>query len=429
MDLGAWILLGSFIGLMIFRVPIAFSLGIASLITCLYAGIPLAPLAQRMVASLNSFPLMTIPFFVLAGHIMSDGGIAKRIVDFASVLVGRMRGGLAMVNIVGSMFFGGTTGSSVADVASVGPVLIPMMERKGYGKDFAVSVTVCASTTGIILPPSHNAIIYAVAAGGVVSIGAMFLAGYLPGLLIALGLMAVSYVLALKRGYQSEPPVGLAGSWRALKNGFLSLMAAVIIVGGIISGVFTATESGAIACLYALLLTTLYYRELKLAQLPEILKKVAVTSGMVFFLVATSSAFGWIMAYEHIPQTIAKTILAVTQNPGYILLIINVFILIIGFFMDMAASILILTPIFLPIAVSIGMDPVQFGIMLLINLAIGLVHPPVGTALFVGCAIAKCRLEDTVKAVLLFIPVLIVVLLLVTYFPAVTMALPKALMR
>ncbi len=428
MALGAWVLLGSFIALMIIRVPIAFSLGIASLVTCLYSGIPLFPLGQRMVASLYSFPLMTIPFFVLAGHIMSEGGIAKRIVDFADILVGRMRGGLAMVNIVGSMFFGGTTGSSVADVASIGPVLIPMMESKGYEKDFAVSVTVSASTTGIILPPSHNAIIYAVAAGGTVSIGGLFLAGYIPGLLIGLGLMAMSFVLSLMRGYQKEPAKSWKQSWQALKGGVLSLMAAVIIVGGIVSGVFTATESGAIACLYALLLTTLYYRELKFSHLPEIIRKVAQTCGMVFFLIATSSAFGWIMAYERIPQTIAAGIASVTREPFWVLLIVNAFILVIGFFMDMAASILILTPIFLPIAQSIGMHPVQFGIMLLLNLAIGLIHPPVGTALFVGCAIAKCSLESTVKAILMFIPILILVLLLVTYVPAITMTLPKLFM-
>ncbi|MDU2064892.1 MAG: TRAP transporter large permease [Sporomusaceae bacterium] len=428
MDLGVVVLLGSFILLMVLRIPIAFSLGISSLITCFYSDIPLTPLAQRMVASLDSFPLMTIPFFILAGHIMSQGGIARRIVDFANVLVGRMRGGLAMVNIVASMFFGGTTGSSVADVASVGPVLIPMMERKGYGKDFAVSVTVCSSTTGIILPPSHNAIIFAVAAGGTVSIGAMFLAGYIPGLLIALGLMAVSYFLAVKRNYAKEPARSLKETWLALKDGFLSLTVAIIIVGGIVSGIFTATESGAIACVYALLLTVFYYKELKWSALPEILEKVAVTCGMVFFLVATSSAFGWIMAYEHIPQTIASGIASVTRDPAYVILIINLFVLIIGFFMDMAASILILTPIFLPIAISIGMDPVHFGIMLLLNLSIGLVHPPVGTALFVGCAIAKCTLESTVKAILLFIPVLIIVLLLVTYVPAVTMTLPKLFM-
>ena len=294
MDSFTWIwerlLLGSFIGFMIIRIPIAFSLGVSSVVTCLYAGIPLTPLSQRMVSSLDSFPLMTIPFFILAGHIMAEGGIARRIVDFASILVGRMRGGLAMINILRSMFFGGTTGSSVADVASIGPVLIPMMERKGYGKDFAVAVTVCASTTGIILPPSHNAIIYA--AGGTVSIGAMFLAGYVPGLLIGIGMMTVSYFLALSRGYEKEPSKTLVESWGALKNGFLSLMAAVIIVGGIISGVFTATESGAIACLYALILTVFHYKELKLSQPPDILKKVAITCGMVFFLVATSSAFG-----------------------------------------------------------------------------------------------------------------------------------------
>lgn len=428
MDLGAWVLIGSFLFLMIIRIPVALSLGLSSLITCVYADIPLLPVAQRMVASLDSFPLMTIPFFVLAGHIMSEGGVAQRIVDFANLLVGRMRGGLAMVNIVASLFFGGTTGSSAADVASIGPVLIPMMERKGYGRDFAVAVTVCASTTGIILPPSHNAIIYAVAAGGAVSIGALFLAGYVPGLLIGLGMMTVAYFLALKRGYEKEPPKTLKQSWAAVKNGFLSLMAAVIIVGGIISGVFTATESGAIACAYALVLTILYYRELKVSQLPEIFRKVAITCGLVFFLVSTSSAFGWIMTFEHIPQMIAANILSLTQDPLYILMIVNVFILIVGFFMDMAPSILILTPIFLPIAKGIGMDPVQFGIMLLLNLAVGLVHPPVGTALFVGCAIAKCDLESTVRPVLLFIPVLLVVLLLATYVPAVTMTLPRLFM-
>lgn len=425
MDLGAWILVGSFIFLMFLRIPIAFSLGASALLTCLYSDIPLIPVAQRMVASLDSFPLMTIPFFVLAGHIMAEGGIAKRIVEFANILVGRMRGGLAMVDILGSMFFGGTTGSCVADVASVGPVMIPMMERKGYSKDYAVCVTVAAATTGIILPPSHNAIIFAVAAGGTVSIGAMFLAGYIPGLLIGLGLMTLSYFIALKRGYQSEPGKSLAETWYAIKDGFLSLMAAVIIVGGIISGIFTATESGAIACVYALILTTCYYKELKFSQLPEILNKVALTCGMVFFLIATSSAFGWIMAYEHIPQTISSGILSLTQNPTYILLIINFFVLIIGFFMDMSASILILTPIFLPVAKSIGMDPVTFGIMLLINLSIGLIHPPVGAALFVGCAIADCPLEKTVLTICMFIPVILVVLLLVTFVPEITLTLPK----
>jgi tripartite ATP-independent transporter DctM subunit len=246
--------------------------------------------------------------------------------------------------------------------------------------------------------------------------------------MIGLGLMAMSFVLSLVRGYQKEPAKGWEKSWQALKGGVLSLMAAVIIVGGIVSGVFTATESGAIACLYALILTTLYYRELKFSHLPEIIRKVALTCGMVFFLIATSSAFGWIMAYQRIPQTVAAGIASVTREPFLVLLIVNLFILIIGFFMDMAASILILTPIFLPIAQSIGMHPVQFGIMLLLNLAIGLIHPPVGTALFVGCAIAKCSLESTVKAILVFIPVLILVLLLVTYVPALTMTLPKIFM-
>ena len=235
---GAVVLIGSFLVLLIIRIPIAFCLGIASLVTCWYSNIPFTPVAQKMVASMDSFPLMTIPFFILAGHIMAEGGIARRIVDFANILVGRMRGGLAMVNIVASMFFGGTTGSSVADVASIGPVLIPMMERKGYSTPFAVAVTVCASTTGIILPPSHNAIIYAVAAGGTVSIGALFLAGYVPGVMIAFGLMLVSYILALKYGYEKEPPKNMTESWGIVKEGFLSLMAAVIIVGGIVSGVF-----------------------------------------------------------------------------------------------------------------------------------------------------------------------------------------------
>lgn len=428
MDSGAAVLIGTFLILMIIRIPIAVSLGVSTVVTCFYADIPLQPVAQKMIASLDSFPLMTIPFFVLAGHIMAEGGIALRIVEFASALVGRMRGGLAMVNIVGSMFFGGTTGSSVADIASIGPVLIPMMEKKGYGKDFGVAVTVCASTTGIILPPSHNAIIYAVAAGGTVSIGALFLAGYVPGIMIGLGMMIVSYFLALRRGYAKEPEKSWGEILKAMKNGLLSLTAAAIIVGGIISGVFTATESGAVACCYALLLTTLYYKELKIGRLPEIIKKVAITCGMVFFLVATSSAFGWIMAFEHIPQIIAKNILSMTQDPLYILMIVNLFILIMGFFMDMAPSILILTPIFLPICTGIGMDPVQFGIMLLLNLSVGIIHPPVGAALFVGCAIAKCDLESTVKPVLLFIPVLIVVLLLATYVPAVTMTLPKMFM-
>ena len=420
------LLLGSLALLLVLGVPIAVALGLASLLTAFNLGLPPLIVAQRMANGINSTPLLAIPFFILAGQIMAEGGIAQRLVDFARVLVGPLRGGLAMVNVVSSMLFGGASGSAVADVSANGSILIPMMKKEGYDTDFSVGITVASSTQGLIIPPSHNAVIYSLAAGGV-SIGALFLGGYVPGVMIGLGLMAASYVLALRRGYPTDARPPLNESLRIMLAAVPGLAVGLIIVGGIAFGWFTATEAAAIGTVVAFLVATLVYRELPPAKLWAATLQSVRTIAIVIFLIAAASAFAWLMAYLRIPGALASGMLELTNNPVLLLLMINVLLLLLGAIMDMAPLILILTPVLLPIVTAdpINMSPVHFGIVLLMNLGLGLTTPPVGTALFVGCAIGGIRIEEASRAMLFLWPVMLVVLLLVTYVPWFVNVLPN----
>ncbi|PLS08502.1 TRAP transporter large permease [Neobacillus cucumis] len=426
--IGIIILLSSFVLLILFRFPIALTLIVSSLITVIYLGIPLPVVGQQMIQGMNSFSLLAIPFFILTGQIMSEGGLATRIVNFASLIVGRIRGGLAMVNSVAALFFGNISGSAVADVSSVGSVMIPMMKKKGYEADYAVGVTIASAIQGVVVPPSHNLVLYSLAAGGV-SIASLFMAGIVPGFIMLISLMITGYIIARKRGYQKADPVPRAEIGGILLHGLLSLSPAVIILGGIMSGWFTATESGALACLYSFILAFVVYREAKLANLWKILTRTMRTVSMVFFLIAASASFGWILAYLKIPAMVTNLFLSISDNPLIILLIINILLLLLGAPMDMAPMILIMTPILLPVVTSFGMDPVHFGIVLILNAGIGLLTPPVGTVLFVGCAIGKVSIQQGTKAMMPFFYALLVVLLIITYIPEVVMWLPHLIAK
>ena len=420
------ILLGSLVLMIFLGVPIAIALAVASLLTVFQLGLPPLVVAQRMANGINSIPLLAIPFFILAGMIMAEGGIAQRLVEFARVLVGPIRGGLAMVNIVSSMLFGGASGSAVADVSANGSILIPMMKKKGYDTDFSVGITVASSVQGIIIPPSHNAVIYSLAAGGV-SIGALFLGGYIPGIMIGLSLMVASYFLALRRGYPSETRPPLLDSLRIGLVAIPALAVGFVIVGGIALGFFTATEAAAIGAVMAFFVATVIYRELPLQKLWQATLQSVRTISIVIFLIASASAFAWLMAYLRIPAMLASGLLSITDNPILLLLIINLMLLVLGALMDMAPLILILTPVLLPIVTAdpINMSTVHFGIVLLMNLGLGLTTPPVGTALFVGCAIGDIRIEQASRAMIVLWPALFLVLLLVTYFPWFVNFLPS----
>ncbi|MGG1552797.1 TRAP transporter large permease [Paenibacillus ferrarius] len=417
------ILLISFVVLIVLRFPISITLAGSTLITLIYLDIPWVVVGQRMIQGINSFPLLTIPFFILAGQIMSAGGMALRLVNLAQLFVGAVRGGLAMVNCVACMFFGNISGSAVADVSSIGSVLIPAMKKKGYDADYAVAVTTSASIQGVVVPPSHNLVLYSIAAGGV-SISGLFLGGIVPGLCLMFTLMAVSYVIAVKRGYAKGEPVKWADVPKIVRDGFLSLLTGVIILGGILSGWFTATESGAMACAYAFILTFFVYRDVPLKDFYLILKRTFRTVAMVLFLIAASDAFGWILAYLKIPSLVTDLFLHISSNPIVILLLINVLLLLLGFPMDMAPMILIMTPILLPVVTSLGVDPVHFGIILILNCGIGLITPPVGTVLFVGCAIGRVSVDQATKASWPFFIAMCAVLLLITYIPSISLWLP-----
>ncbi|MFP4355437.1 MAG: TRAP transporter large permease [Phycisphaerae bacterium] len=406
--------------------PIAFCLGISSLLTMWWIQRPLSTVAQSMVDGMDTFSLMAIPFFVLAGQVMARGGMARRMVDVSNLLVGPVRGGLGMVNIVASMFFGGISGSSVADTSSIGSVLIPMMDEQGYDRDFSVCVTITSSTQGIVIPPSHNAILYAFAAGGgAVSIKALFMAGVIPGVLVGLSLMVVTYIVARVRNYPSQARPDWKTSLRIAVSSLPGMFTAVIIVGGILSGIFTATESSAIAVVYALLVTYLLYRDVGPGTLPRILLDSIKTIAMVMLLIGTAKAFGFVVTFLGIPERITAWMVGISDNPMVILLLINLMLLVLGMLMDMAPLILITTPILLPVARQIGMDPVHFGIMMMLNLGIGLCTPPVGSTLFVGCAVGRTSIERVTRAIWPFYLAMIFVLLLVTYVPQLTLWLPK----
>lgn len=424
LNIAIMILLVSFVGLLILRMPIAFTLGLSSVITALYLHLPVATLFQRMVNGIQSFNLLAIPFFIIAGEIMGQGGISDRLIAFANALVGRMRGGLAQVNVLASMFFGGISGSAVADTSSIGSMLIPMMKKTGYDDDFSVAITVTSSCQGVMIPPSHNMILFSLAAGGI-SIGKLFLGGLVPGVLLGLALMVAVAIISRIRNYPKGDKMTFSQILKSFWDAILGLMTCIIIVGGVIFGWFTATESAAVAVVYAFIVTFFIYREIPLRQIFPILRKSLRTIAMVLALIATASMFGWLLSYLQVPTLVTNLLLGVSDNKIIILLLINIMCLLLGCIMDMGPLILILTPILLPVATTLGMDPVHFGAMLILNLSIGLCTPPVGAALFVGCSIGKIKIEDATKACLPFYLTMVAVLLLVIFCEPLVMTIPN----
>lgn len=425
--MGLLVLLGLFALCVIFGVPVAFALGISAIAAFAYEGLPLMIGFQRIISGINVFSLMAIPFFIFAGDLMFHGGIAMRLVKFASAAVGAVRGGLGIVNVFSSMLFGGISGSAVADISALGSILVPVMKEKGYDADYAVNVTVTSSIAGIIIPPSHNMIIFAIAAGGGISISKLFLAGVVPGILMSLCLAVAAYVVAVRRGYRAEKFPG----WSALVLSFFGaipgLLTAVIIVGGVLSGVFTVTESGAFGAIYAFVVTLIVYRSITWEKFRIAVISSVRTTSMVMILIACAGAFAYMLTFYRVPDKTVALLTGLTDNPILILLLINLALLVLGMIMDMAALILICTPIFLPVATSLGVDPLQFGMILLVNLGLGLCTPPVGSCLFVGCAVGRLPMEKAVRTIWPFYIAILVALLLITYVPAISMTLPGLL--
>lgn len=422
------ILLITFLLLIVLKCPITFSMVIATSFTMLYLDLPVMTMAQQMCKQLNSFTLLAIPFFILMGELMSAGGISSRLLKFANVCVGQLTGGLAHVNVLASMLFGGISGSAIADVSSLGVIEIPMMTDAGYDKDFSTAITVASACQGLIIPPSHNMVLYAMVAGGV-SVGKLFCAGYIPGILLGVALMVCCYFISKKRNYSKGTRVPLREALSVTKDTILAMLAMVIVIAGVSAGIFTTTESAAIACLYCGFIGLFVYKEMTFRDLPKIVGKTVKTLAMIYGLIAAAGAFGWMMTYLSIPTKATNLLLSISENKYVILLLINLILLVLGCFMDLAPLVLIMTPILLPVVKSFGMDPVQFGVMMMLNLGIGLCTPPVGTALFTGCAIAGMKIEKVSKAILpLYLP-MVVVLLLVTYVPAFTMFLPGLIMK
>jgi len=418
------VLFGCFVVLLALGVPVAFCLGLSALATLFYLDIPLIVAFQRMAAGIDVFALLAIPFFIFAGELMNQSGIAAKLVRLAESMLGRARGGLGQVSVLSCMMFGAVSGSAVASVSAMGSALTPIMSEKGYSRDFAVNVTATGSATGLLIPPSHNMIIYSIAAGGSVSIVSLFLAGLLPGILLGLALMAATWLVAVRRGY----PGGAFPGWRQLFVAFVQalpgLLSAIIIVGGILSGIFTATESSAIAVVYTVVIAAFVYRSLNWSKFVTATRNAVRTTAIVMLIIAAASAFGWLMAVAEVPLRMSEALLGISENPLVLFLIINLILLMLGTFMDMAPLIIITTPIFLPVATQLGMDPVQFGVVMILNLGIGLVTPPVGAVLFVGCAVGGITIEKSLRSIWPFYCAMLVVLLLVTAIPSISLALP-----
>jgi tripartite ATP-independent transporter DctM subunit len=423
----ALVLMGSFVLLMLAGMPVAYALGLASLCGALWIDLPLDAVMIQLASGVNKFSLLAIPFFVLAGALMAEGGMSRRLVQFASVLVGFVRGGLSLVNILASTFFGGISGSAVADTASIGSVLIPEMERKGYPRDFSTAVTVSGSVQAILIPPSHNMVIYSMAAGGSVSVAALFLAGLVPGLLLGAMLAVYCLYVARKRNFPKGDAIPLRQALKICVEAMWGLMTMVIILGGIMSGVFTANESASIAVIWAFFVTMFIYRDYQWRDLPKLVHRTVKTVTVVMILIGFAATFGYVMTLMQIPLKITLLFTSLSSNPYVILFLVNIMLLILGTLMDMAPLILILTPILLPVVKTLGVDPVHFGIIIMVNLGIGLLTPPVGSVLFVGSAVGKLKIEVVVRAMYPFFVVLLLLLALVTYVPQLTLWLPRAM--
>lgn len=420
----ALLLVAVFVLLLVMHVPIAVAIAMATFIAILAEGSdPSIVVASRMVHGVNSFALLAIPFFILSGHLMGRGGMARRLIDFAGTLVGFLPGGLAYVNTVTCMLFGSISGSAAAAVSSVGGFMIPEMNRKGYDKNFNVAVTTTAATTGLLIPPSNVMIVYSVAAGSV-SIAAMFMAGVFPGILMGLCIMGVCGYFAKRRNYPREKRSSFMEILVSFREAVLSLLLIVIVIGGILTGVFTATEAAAIAVVYSFLLAVVVYREVPIKEVPELLLKTGITTAVVMLLIGASSGMSWIMTIANIPQTVSDALLGLSDNPFLILISINVILLCVGTFMDMTPALLIFTPIFLPVAQSLGIHEVQFGIIMITNLAIGLCTPPVGTCLFIGCGVGKTSIAKVTRSMMPFFFAMIVALMIITYWPQLSLWLP-----
>ncbi len=424
------VLISAFVILLVLNVPVAFSMGIATILAVFAIGQfpdPLMAVAQQLPTGIDSFALLAIPFFILSGLFMGHGGIARRLIDFANVVVGRFRGGLAFVNILTCMLFGSISGSAAAAVSSVGGFMVPLMNKMGYHRDFNASISITAATTGLLIPPSNVMIVYSLATGGACSIAAIFMAGVVPGVLVGLGLMVVAGVISVKRGYGRGETFTLGESVIRFFKAIPALLLIVIVLGGILGGIFTATEASAIAVVYSFILSVFVYREVKFSDLPKIILQSAVTTAVVMMLVATSMAMSWVLAYENVPQNISAFLLGLTETKWVLLLIINLILLAVGTFMDMTPAVLIFTPIFLPVVTAFGMDPLHFGIIMIMNLCIGLCTPPVGTCLFLGCGIANTTVTKVIKHILPFFVAMIIVLFICTYVPVLAMWLPEKL--
>ena len=423
----AFILLATLGVLLAVGMPVAFAVGLSAMVGALWIDLPLEAIMIQITSGVNKFTLLAIPFFILAGAIMAEGGIARRLVNFAYIFVGFIRGGLSLVNIVASTFFGAISGSSVADTASIGSVMIPEMEKKGYPREYAAAVTASGSVQAILIPPSHNSVIYSLAAGGTVSIATLFIAGIMPGLLLGFSLMVMCLFFAHKRGYPKGERIPFKQAVKIFFDALWGLMTVVIILGGILTGVFTATESAAVACVWAFFVTMFIYRDYKWSELPKLMFRTVKTVSIVMILIGFAAAFGAVMTFMQLPSRITEFFTSLSDNKYVILMYINIMLLLIGTLMDMAPIILILTPVLLPVTNSLGIDPVHFGMIMMVNLGIGLITPPVGSVLFVASAVSKQKIEVVVRAMLPFYVVLVAVLGMVTYIPAVSLWLPRML--
>ncbi len=423
------ILIGGFCILCLLGMPVAYALGLAAILAALWIDLPLEAVMLKTSDGMDDFALLAIPFFILAGGIMAEGGMAARLVNLAKVFVGFIRGGLALVNILASTMFGCISGSSVADTAAIGSVMVPQMIKAGYPRLFAVNVTIAGSLQPLLIPPSHNAVIYSLAAGGTISVAHLFIAGIVPGLLLGLSLMILCFYIARRDNFPKGEVIPLRQAVKIAGEAFWGLVTVFIIIGGILSGVFTPTESAAVACIYSFLVTMFVYRDYKWSELPLLVGRVVRTVGMVMIMIGFSIAFGYMMAIMQIPAKVTAFFVAVSNDKYTFLLLVNVLLLVLGTFMDLAPMLLICTPIFLPVIKTFGIDPVHFGMIMILNLGIGLLTPPVGPTLVVGCAIGKVTMEAVSRSIMIFYVPMLIVLGLVTYIPALSLWLPSVLLK